>query len=194
MPVACNLGWGGNTTCLEVQSAHGDRLLIDAGSGLSSLNGHESASRFHFLMTHFHIDHIQGLPFFAPLLDRACQLTFWSSTPSDQVGRILDVLMSSPYSPDLAGSCMVLSRAGLWSVQHPRFTRCLGAIGLHVDYNQHLLRRAERMAECIGSACLLPREHLARPPAQTTVRSRARGLAFARPAPHERRCGDETHL
>ena len=32
---------------------------------------------------------------------------------------------------------MVLSRAGLWSVQHPSFARCLGAIGLRLDYKAY---------------------------------------------------------
>ena len=100
-PVADNMGFGGNTTCLEVRSAHGDQLLIDAGSGLSNVSCGEEASRFHFLMTHFHIDHIQGLPFFAPLFDRAARMTFWSHEPPATVGSTLDVLMSSPYSPAL---------------------------------------------------------------------------------------------
>src|SRR5712691_3073755 len=37
---------------------------------------------------------------------------------------------------------MVLSRAGLWSVQHPRFGWCLGSIGLHLDYSSILAERA----------------------------------------------------
>lgn len=100
-PVAANLGFGGNTTCLEVRSAADDLVLIDAGSGLSNVNCDAHASRLHFLMTHFHIDHIQGLPFFAPLFESAAQMTFWSHEPPTMVGPTLDVLMSSPYSPAL---------------------------------------------------------------------------------------------
>lgn len=102
-PVASNLGVGGNTTCLEVRSGEDDRLLIDAGSGLSNVDGDDAGTRFYFLMTHFHIDHIQGLPFFAPLFDSACRLAFWSQTPPHRVRSILDVLMSSPYSPAMNG-------------------------------------------------------------------------------------------
>ncbi len=62
---------GGNTTCLEVCSAD-RRLIFDAGSGIRPLGidlvekGPDAISIF---LTHFHWDHIQGFPFFAPLYD-----------------------------------------------------------------------------------------------------------------------------
>lgn len=62
---------GGNTTCLEVCSAE-RRLIFDAGSGIRPLGidlvekGPDAISIF---LTHFHWDHIQGFPFFAPLYD-----------------------------------------------------------------------------------------------------------------------------
>jgi phosphoribosyl 1,2-cyclic phosphodiesterase len=64
--------YGGNTACLSV-SAGGDRLVIlDAGSGIrplgrSLLAAHPGAMTAEILLTHTHWDHIQGLPFFAPL-------------------------------------------------------------------------------------------------------------------------------
>jgi len=62
--------YGGNTSCVEVRV--GDRRLIfDAGTGLRLLGGHMSgdwaARRANIFLTHFHWDHIQGFPFFAPL-------------------------------------------------------------------------------------------------------------------------------
>jgi phosphoribosyl 1,2-cyclic phosphodiesterase len=64
--------YGGNTSCVAV-SAGGDRLVIlDAGSGIrplgrSLLDAHPNAMTAEILLTHTHWDHIQGLPFFAPL-------------------------------------------------------------------------------------------------------------------------------
>ena len=64
--------YGGNTPCVAV-SAGGDRLLIlDAGSGIRPLGralveAHQGAMTAEILLTHTHWDHIQGLPFFAPL-------------------------------------------------------------------------------------------------------------------------------
>lgn len=62
---------GGNTTCFEVQH-RGTRLIFDAGSGIRLL-GREllesGPNSIHIFLTHFHWDHIQGFPFFAPLYD-----------------------------------------------------------------------------------------------------------------------------
>lgn len=64
--------YGGNTTCLEVSDGT-TRLIFDAGSGIRPL-GVEVFERgpnsIHIFLTHFHWDHIQGFPFFAPLYDR----------------------------------------------------------------------------------------------------------------------------
>lgn len=63
--------YGGNTTCLEVHSGQ-TRLIFDAGSGIRALGHHlakKGPDRIHIFLTHFHWDHIQGFPFFAPLYD-----------------------------------------------------------------------------------------------------------------------------
>jgi len=71
-PQAENLHYGGNTACLEVCYRDQPPLGFDAGSGVRQLGlnrmrefaRHQSVSLF---LTHFHWDHIQGLPFFWPL-------------------------------------------------------------------------------------------------------------------------------
>lgn len=62
-------GVGGNTSCVEVV-AGGQRIVFDAGTGLRSLGQELVAagpSETTLLLSHLHWDHIQGLPFFAPL-------------------------------------------------------------------------------------------------------------------------------
>lgn len=63
--------YGGNTSCVEVTSDAGDIILIDAGTGANALGkaltDQGRAKRGHILISHTHWDHIQGLPFFAPL-------------------------------------------------------------------------------------------------------------------------------
>lgn len=65
------LRFGGNTSCVEVNTDSGARVIIDCGSGLYDL-GHalmasgQSLLKGHILISHTHWDHIQGIPFFAP--------------------------------------------------------------------------------------------------------------------------------
>lgn len=63
--------FGGNTTCFEVRH-RGTRLVFDAGSGIRLLGAdlvEKGPNSIHIFLTHFHWDHIQGFPFFAPLYD-----------------------------------------------------------------------------------------------------------------------------
>ncbi len=101
---ASHLGYGGNTTCLEVRSSDGV-VMIDAGTGAVQLGtclqeefrGSELA--LPILMTHFHWDHIQGLPHFAPLYSPANKIIFHASRPAEQTKEILERQMSDPYYP-----------------------------------------------------------------------------------------------
>ena len=67
------LRYGGNTACLEVRSVAGALIVIDCGTGACGLGrsllatAAGQAVRGHILIGHTHWDHIQGLPFFAPL-------------------------------------------------------------------------------------------------------------------------------
>jgi phosphoribosyl 1,2-cyclic phosphodiesterase len=100
-----NLGFGGNTTCIEVRPRDGQILIIDGGTGLRYLGMalmREFAGQklsLKFLMTHFHWDHIQGIPFFAPLYNPANEVTFYSDRPSSELRDILEGQMSNPYFP-----------------------------------------------------------------------------------------------
>jgi phosphoribosyl 1,2-cyclic phosphodiesterase len=94
---------GGNTTCVEIRSAGNKLIIIDAGSGIRelahSLAKHQEAIRdFHILFTHFHWDHIQGLPFFIPAgYTQGNSITFYS--PRKDLESIIKDQMRSPYFP-----------------------------------------------------------------------------------------------
>jgi ribonuclease BN (tRNA processing enzyme) len=64
--------YGGNTSCIEVRSSRGTLIVIDCGTGSHGLGQAlvaEGVTRGCLLISHTHWDHIQGLPFFAPLFD-----------------------------------------------------------------------------------------------------------------------------
>ena len=66
------LRYGGNTSCVSVETASGTRVVLDCGTGAHALGqelvaNQDSPMHGHLLISHTHWDHIQGLPFFAPL-------------------------------------------------------------------------------------------------------------------------------
>jgi phosphoribosyl 1,2-cyclic phosphodiesterase len=102
-PEPDRLRYGGNTTCLEIGAPGQDEaVLIDCGSGIR-VPGAElmlrPVSRIHILLTHFHWDHIQGLPSFGPLFQSGMEIIFYANRPPDQVRRLLGVLMTEPFFP-----------------------------------------------------------------------------------------------
>ncbi|MEK9138133.1 MAG: MBL fold metallo-hydrolase [Bacteroidota bacterium] len=71
--------YGGNTSCVEVLGADGTVLVLDAGTGLRRLGMvlPNSLRRVDILLTHLHMDHIQGLGFFAPLRNPEVEVHIW---------------------------------------------------------------------------------------------------------------------
>ena len=79
VPGEAAAGYGGNTSCVGVTAGDGCELILDAGSGIRELGEAISGrcKRIHLLLTHLHLDHIQGLMFFAPIFDPDVELTVW---------------------------------------------------------------------------------------------------------------------
>jgi phosphoribosyl 1,2-cyclic phosphodiesterase len=77
--------YGGHTSCIEV-TEDGCLLVLDAGSGIQNLNHSPNLAckRIDILLTHLHIDHIQGLGFFQPLFDPEKEVHIWGPATSTQ--------------------------------------------------------------------------------------------------------------
>jgi phosphoribosyl 1,2-cyclic phosphodiesterase len=96
--------YGGNTTCLEVEpfgAADGQRVIIDAGSGLVAL-GHgrdwSGVRRIDILLTHLHHDHVIGLPFFKPMFLKGVEIHLWCGNLG---GETAEAALSAMFAPPL---------------------------------------------------------------------------------------------
>ena len=94
--------YGGNTSCVEVRGADGTLLVLDAGTGIRRLGARlgPEAGRVDVLLTHLHMDHIQGLGFFRPLDQPGQEVHIWGppSTTLDLRAR-LSRYLSPPLFP-----------------------------------------------------------------------------------------------
>ncbi len=77
--------YGGNTSCIGVWE-NGWQLVLDGGSGIQKLKLDEklAAKRIDILLTHLHLDHIQGLGFFKPLFDPEMEVHIWGPVSSSE--------------------------------------------------------------------------------------------------------------
>ncbi len=108
--------YGGNTSCVELTTAGGGRFIFDCGTGLRMLGNHlravngrwtkwrgDGGIEAHVLVTHYHWDHIQGIPFFHPFFEPQNRFHFYSFE-SKYLGRnslrqVLEAQLAKPYFP-----------------------------------------------------------------------------------------------
>jgi phosphoribosyl 1,2-cyclic phosphodiesterase len=100
-PGAEMLRYGGNTSCVQVELSDGTQLILDAGTGIRNIPADIAHGEpIHILLTHLHLDHIQGLLFFAPLFDETTKITIWGpSTPRSSLRNRIGRYLSAPISP-----------------------------------------------------------------------------------------------
>ena len=81
VPSKGTIKYGGNTPCVEFSSNSGASIILDGGSGLREcgnyLLSNKLATTFNVFLSHYHWDHIQGIPFFAPLYNSDCCINFY---------------------------------------------------------------------------------------------------------------------
>lgn len=105
-PERRNARYGGNTACIEIRLADDTLIVLDCGSGLRALGksllgeyGDRPIQAYLFL-THFHWDHIQGIPFFLPLYKEGNTFLFHSvMRQRSEMQGIIEGQMANPYFP-----------------------------------------------------------------------------------------------
>ncbi len=100
-PGAAHTRYGGNTSCCEVVAADGERLILDGGTGVRDLGDTLAGiDPVHLVLTHVHLDHVQGLGFFAPFFSPGREVHIWG--PPAGTGEFrdsLDAYFSHPLFP-----------------------------------------------------------------------------------------------
>lgn len=100
--------YGGNTPCLEVRASN-QLLILDAGTGIRDLGQHLMAERppggllAYLLLSHYHWDHVQGLPFFQPLYQSGNTIHILGPRPQSSscasLPAVLRTLFRAPFFP-----------------------------------------------------------------------------------------------
>ena len=97
---------GGNTACVQIRNSAGTDFILDAGTGIRLLGkklASEKKTVYHIFLSHYHWDHIQGLPFFDPIYNPASEFHFY--IPENCTYEVLKEQMEQPCFPVSLDSC-----------------------------------------------------------------------------------------
>lgn len=102
-PGADTVRYGGNTSCVQVTLDDGSLVVLDAGTGIRQLGLEPFAAearKVHLLVTHLHLDHIEGLGFFFPLWVEGVEFHLWGpASPTLSLEQRIERLLSPPLFP-----------------------------------------------------------------------------------------------
>ncbi len=100
VPGPATLRYGGNTSCVEVRCG-GRSFILDAGTGIRALGDSLKDERIDVFLSHTHIDHILGVPFFAPCYDASRHVRFWAGHlhPEHALSETIGAIMQPPVFP-----------------------------------------------------------------------------------------------
>jgi phosphoribosyl 1,2-cyclic phosphodiesterase len=102
-PCDSNRRYGGNTSCVSLEVAGEDPIVFDLGTGLrfwGETMPRDLPFRGTALMSHIHWDHVQGIPFFMPILRPGSHLDIYG--PAQEQGTLGDAMggfFRPPYFP-----------------------------------------------------------------------------------------------
>lgn len=101
---ASTLQYGGNTTCVYIETNSGESIIVDAGTGIRELGIYLMEHRknnLHLVFTHYHWDHIQGFPFFAPAYSQNTSINVYGPENEVVAKKALSYQMHIPFFPTI---------------------------------------------------------------------------------------------
>ena len=105
-PEPDKLRYGGNTACVSIQPSEAEVIILDCGSGVRALGAAQARrragrpTRYHVFLSHYHLDHIEGLSLFQPLYDPSSTIVFHGFASGDRtIQRNLETLIAPPFFP-----------------------------------------------------------------------------------------------
>jgi phosphoribosyl 1,2-cyclic phosphodiesterase len=94
--------YGGNTSCVEIRTDTGRLIVLDGGTGIRPLGlaVEPDVREIDVLLTHMHLDHVEGLGFFAPFFDEGRTIRFWGPRPGEHtLAEQVALYLSPPFFP-----------------------------------------------------------------------------------------------
>ena len=102
-PCEANSRYGGNTSCVALESPGAEPVILDMGTGLrywGDTQPHDGTFAAHALVTHLHFDHVQGLPFLAPADRPGARLDVYAPHQDDEtLAEAFEGFIRPPYFP-----------------------------------------------------------------------------------------------
>jgi len=104
VPGENTLKYGGNTPCVEIRTSNDKLIILDAGTGIRELGNfiikNNIDQPLNILLSHYHWDHIQGIPFFVPIYQQGRKITFYGVPGSEKsIEKLLSNQMERDYFP-----------------------------------------------------------------------------------------------
>jgi phosphoribosyl 1,2-cyclic phosphodiesterase len=130
--------FGGNTNCIEILHKGSEIIVVDTGYGIALLGeslqdrilNHKETMTVHIFFTHFHWDHVLGLPFFHPIYFPSTQIHLYAPYEERVMMKSLDVLFDGSYSP-FSGIGSMPSK-----IRFHHLKRAVSIEGVKVDFTQ----------------------------------------------------------
>ena len=103
-PDTNKIKYGGDTSCVEIRTAHNDNIILDMGTGIRNLgqkiiNDPSYSKEINIFLSHYHWDHIMGFFYFKPLYDSNYTINIYGYNSQTPISKVSEMLMNKSFWP-----------------------------------------------------------------------------------------------